>query len=90
MIQDGHRFDLGATILLMPSLYKQVLSELGIDLEKDLETTSLAPVYKLFFGDGTNFAFTRDCRADEIAARGHRTGKFPQVSGIRKGRLRVF
>jgi phytoene desaturase len=60
MIQDGHRFDLGATILLMPSLYKQVLSELGIDLEKDLETTSLAPIYKLFFSDGSEFSFTRD------------------------------
>jgi len=60
LIQEGHRFDLGATILLMPSLYRQVLSELGIDLEKDLETTSLEPVYKLFFSDGTDFAFTRD------------------------------
>ncbi len=60
IIQDGHRFDLGATILLMPSLYKKVLSELGIDLEKDLETTSLEPVYKLFFSNGTDFAFTRD------------------------------
>jgi phytoene desaturase len=59
MIQDGHRFDLGATILLMPSLYRKVLSPLGIDLEKDLETTSLEPVYKLFFSDGTDFAFTR-------------------------------
>jgi len=60
LIQDGHRFDLGATILLMPSLYKQVLSELGVDLEKDLETTSLEPVYKLFFSDDSDFAFTRD------------------------------
>lgn len=60
MIQDGHHFDLGATILLMPSLYRKVLSELGIDLEKDLETTSLEPVYKLFFSDGTDFSFTRD------------------------------
>lgn len=60
MIQDGHRFDLGATILLMLSLYRKVLSELGIDLEKDLETISLEPVYKLFFGDGTDFAFTRN------------------------------
>jgi phytoene desaturase len=59
LIQEGHRFDLGATILLMPSLYKQVLSELGVDLEKDLETTSLEPVYKLFFSDGSDFHFTR-------------------------------
>ncbi|MBV5312822.1 MAG: phytoene desaturase [Prolixibacteraceae bacterium] len=60
MIQDGHRFDLGATILLMPSLYRQVFSSLGLDLDKDLETTSLEPVYKLFFGDGSDFAFTRN------------------------------
>jgi len=60
MIQDGHRFDLGATILLMPSLYRKVFSALGLDLDKDLETTSLEPVYKLFFGNGSDFAFTRN------------------------------
>jgi phytoene desaturase len=58
LTQDGHRFDLGATLLMMPSIYRQVLSELGIDLEKDLETTPLDPVYKLYFGDGTDFTFT--------------------------------
>ncbi|HET7733685.1 MAG TPA: phytoene desaturase family protein [Paludibacter sp.] len=60
LIQNGHRFDLGATILLMPSLYRQVFSSLGLDMDKELETTSLEPVYKLFFGDGTDFAFTRN------------------------------
>ena len=60
MIQDGHRFDLGATILLMPSLYRKVFSAMGLDMDKELETISLEPVYKLFFSDGTDFAFTRD------------------------------
>jgi phytoene desaturase len=60
MVQEGHRFDLGATILLMPSLYRQIFSALGLDMDKELETTSLEPVYKLFFGDGTDFTFTRD------------------------------
>lgn len=60
MIQDGHRFDLGATILLMPSLYRKVFSALDLDLDKEFETTSLEPVYKLFFGDGSDFAFTRN------------------------------
>jgi phytoene desaturase len=60
MIQEGHRFDLGATILLMPSLYRQVFSALGLDLDTELEMISLEPVYKLFFGDGTNFPFTRN------------------------------
>jgi phytoene desaturase len=60
MMQDGHRFDMGATILLMPSLYRQVFSALGLDMDKELETQSLEPVYKLFFSDNTDFAFSRD------------------------------
>lgn len=60
LVQNGHRFDLGATILLMPSLYRQVFSALGMNMDKELETTSLEPVYKLFFGDGTDFAFSRN------------------------------
>ncbi len=59
IVQDGHRFDLGATILLMPSLYRKVFAALGLDLDKELETTSLEPVYKLFFSDGTDFEFSR-------------------------------
>ena len=76
MIQEGHRFDLGATILLMPSLYKQVLSELGVDLENDLETSSLEPVYKLFFGDGSDFAFTRDAAKMETQLEAIEKGSF--------------
>jgi len=75
--QEGHRFDLGATILLMPSLYRKVLSELDINLEKDLETTSLEPVYKLFFGDGSNFAFTRDAEKMKAQLEAIEPGSFP-------------
>ncbi|BBE16965.1 phytoene dehydrogenase [Aquipluma nitroreducens] len=78
MIQDGHRFDLGATILLMPSLYRKVLSELGIDLDKDLETTSLEPVYKLFFSDGSDFAFTRNPEQMKTQLEAIETGSFPK------------
>ena len=57
--QHGHRFDLGATILLMPSLYREVFTALGLDMDKELEPTSLEPLYKLFFDDGSNFEFSR-------------------------------
>ena len=85
-IQDGHRFDLGATILLMPSLYKQVLSELGIDLEKDMETTSLSPIYKLFFGDGSTFSFTRDEGKMREQLEAFEPGSYPKYkSYVREG-----
>jgi len=76
MIQDGHRFDLGATILLMPSIYRNVFSSLGLDMDKELETTSLEPVYKLFFGDGTDFAFTRDKQRMKSQLEGIEPGSF--------------
>lgn len=86
LIQEGHRFDLGATILLMPSLYKQVLSELGIDLEKDLETTSLEPVYKLFFSNGTDFAFTRSPQLMKAQLEAIEPGSYPKYQEyVKKG-----
>lgn len=76
IIQDGHRFDLGATILLMPSLYRQVLSEVGINLDEDLETKSLDPVYKLFFGNDNVFKFTRDFKLMESQLESIEPGSF--------------
>jgi len=76
MIQEGHRFDLGATILLMPSIYRTVFASLGMDMDKELETTSLEPVYKLFFGDGTDFAFTRDINKMKLQLEAMEPGSF--------------
>lgn len=90
MIQDGHRFDLGATILLMPSLYRKVLSELGIDLEKDMETTSLEPVYKLFFSNGTDFDFTRDPEKMKAQLEAIEPGSFPKFQEYAKEGYEFF
>jgi len=78
MIQEGHRFDLGATILLMPSIYRNVFSGLGLDMDKELQTTSLEPVYKIFFGDGTNFSFTRDSEKMKSQLEALEPGSFSQ------------
>lgn len=78
MIQDGHRFDLGATILLMPSLYRKVFLALGLDMDKELETNSLEPVYKIFFGNGTDFAFSRDQEKMKIQLEAIEPGSYEQ------------
>jgi phytoene dehydrogenase-like protein len=75
-IQDGHRFDMGATILLMPSIYRKVFESLGLNMDKEMETTSLEPVYKLFFGDGTEFSFTRDAEKMEVQLENIEPGSF--------------
>ena len=58
--RDGHRFDAGATIFLMPSLYRQVFRSLGLTLEECFEYTPLKNLYGLYFGDGSMLHFSTD------------------------------
>ena len=32
LVRDGHRFDLGATMLMMPEIYREIFGSLGIPL----------------------------------------------------------
>ncbi|HEY5499029.1 MAG TPA: FAD-dependent oxidoreductase, partial [Bacteroidales bacterium] len=58
LIRDGHRFDLGATIFLMPGIYREVFESLGLKLEDCFTVKPLPVIYKLFFDDGHVFSFT--------------------------------
>ncbi len=60
ILRDGHRFDLGATILLMPEIYRQVFSSLGLSLEECFDMKPLTTLYKIHFGDGSTLSFTTD------------------------------
>jgi len=58
--RDGHRFDLGATIYLMPEVYRKVFESLDIKPETLFESTPLPTLYNICFEDGTQIAFTPD------------------------------
>ena len=60
IIRDGHRFDIGATMYLMPGMYNQVFESLGIKFEEGREITPLENLYKIFFDNGEELAFTTD------------------------------
>jgi len=60
IIREGHRFDLGATIFLMPGIYKKVFRSLGLNLEECFDITPLPTLYKILFGDGTQLLFSTD------------------------------
>ena len=47
IIRNGHRFDIGATIFLMPNIYRKVFKELGLNLEDCFEINPLNTIYKL-------------------------------------------
>lgn len=57
IVRDGHRFDVGATMILMPEIYRDVLGSLGLKMD-DLNLRPLHDIYTLWFDDGTSLAFT--------------------------------
>lgn len=58
--KEGHRFDLGATMLLMPGIYQEVFADLGLKLEIGKDIFPLEDLYKVYFDDGSHIAFTTD------------------------------
>ena len=59
-IRDGHRFDLGATIFLMPEIYRETLASLDINLDEFIEFLPMTTLYQLYFDDGSVLDFTTD------------------------------
>jgi phytoene desaturase len=60
MIRDGHRFDLGATMLLMPGIYREIFDSLGIPLFENNGIKPLEDLYKIYFDNGEIIAFSTD------------------------------
>lgn len=51
--EQGFRFDMGPTILTIPSVLKRIFAEAGIDLEQRLDLRRLDPQWRCFFDDGS-------------------------------------
>ncbi|HMP04150.1 MAG TPA: phytoene desaturase family protein [Gemmatales bacterium] len=50
---DGFRFDMGPTILTLPSVLKRIFAEAGRDLAQELELIPLDPQWRCFYTDGS-------------------------------------
>ncbi len=60
IVRDGHRFDIGPTLLVMPLLYEAEFRALGADLHERLELRRVDPTYKLVFDDSNQLDLTSD------------------------------
>ena len=50
--RDGYRFDMGPTILTLPSVLRRIFAEAGHDLDDRMELLRLDPQWRCFFEDG--------------------------------------
>ena len=58
--QDGHRFDLGPTIVTVPQVFEKLWAACGRDFHEDVTLKSLDPFYEVRWPDGTVFKASSD------------------------------
>src|SRR4051812_39465787 len=63
LVREGHRFDIGATLFLMPEIFAQTYQDLGERMEDHLELRRIDPTYRVHFQDGTQICLTSDMNA---------------------------
>ncbi len=56
----GFRFDMGPTILILPSVLARIFAEAGQRLEDELELVALDPQWRAFFDDGSTLDLVAD------------------------------
>lgn len=60
IVRDGHRFDIGPTLFLMPEIWEETFASLGEKLSDHLELKRIDPTYKVHFDDGLRLELTSD------------------------------
>jgi phytoene desaturase len=60
--RDGHIFDTGPTLLVMPLVYEAEFAALGTSMHELLDLQRVDPTYHLVFDDGQKLALTSDLK----------------------------
>ena len=58
ILRDGHRFDIGPTLFLMPEIWEETFAALGERMSDHLELRRIDPTYKIHFDDGLQLELT--------------------------------
>ena len=58
IVKDGHRFDVGPTLFLMPEIFEETYAALGEKMSDHLDLKRIDPTYKVHFDDGLQLELT--------------------------------
>ena len=59
---EGHRFDLGPTIVTLPAVFRDLWAATGRDFDADVDLRALDPFYEIRFDDGSHLAACSDTK----------------------------
>jgi phytoene desaturase len=76
LVRDGHRFDTGPTLFVMPHLYESEFRALGAEVRERLDLRRVDPTYRLIFDDGASLSLTSDMRAMKGQLEAQEEGSF--------------
>lgn len=74
--RDGHHFDAGPTLLVMPLLYESEFASLGTSMQEMLDLRRVDPTYHLTFDDGSQLALTSDMKSMQEQLEAFEPGSF--------------
>ncbi|HMB12594.1 MAG TPA: phytoene desaturase, partial [Roseovarius sp.] len=60
LMRDGHRFDLGPTIVTVPQIFRELWAACGRDFGADVDLRALDPFYEIRWPDGSTFTARQD------------------------------
>lgn len=58
MVQEGHRFDIGPTLFLMPEVWEETFAALGEKMNDHIDLRRIDPTYIVHFHDGLKIKLT--------------------------------
>ncbi len=76
LIRDGHHFDTGPTLFLMPEIFAQTFADLGERMEDHLDLRRVDPTYHIHFGDGSAVTLTSNLNAMQAQLEAIEPGSF--------------
>jgi phytoene desaturase len=79
IVRDGHRFDVGPSIFLMPEVFAETYRALGQRMEDHLDLRRINPTYRIRFDDGSQITLNADINLMQ-----------PQLEAIEPGSFNGF
>jgi phytoene desaturase len=79
LVRDGHRFDTGATLFLMPEIFAETYAALGARMDARLDLHRIDPTYTIRFDDGEALTLTADLNALRPQLEALEPGSFGQL-----------
>ena len=90
LIREGHRFDLGATMLMMPGTYREIFESLGIPLFEKNEINPLKNLYNIYFDNNDVLTFTTDKEKMQLQHERIEPGSYAKSQKYVKDGYKIF